>query len=363
MHWIDMHCDTLSEIWKGHAQSLKKNGLCVDLDRLRQNGAEAQFFACFVNARDHAGEAGRPEKGADPSETGRGERTLPGREVWDLAYRDVLEMVRLASSAEDEQFCILRDLQESDHGIQQKKSPGPEEGLCTGGILTVEEGGVLNGQIERLEELYRKKVRLITLTWNYENCIGSPNSRDPDVMARGLKPFGMEVVERMNELGMIIDVSHLSDGGFWDCIRHSRAPIVASHSNARSLCTHPRNLSDEMLRALGEKGGIAGVNFYSAFLKEPSGKGGTSRAGMDDIVRHIRRMMDQAGEEAVALGTDFDGFEREALPEGISGVQHMERLWDALRRACITSGQIEKIASGNVKRVMREVWNARRSYK
>ena len=101
MHWIDMHCDTLSEIWKGNARSLKKNGLCVDLDRLRQNGAEAQFFACFVNARDHAGEADRPEKGADPSETGRGERILPGREVWDLAYRDVLEMVRLASSAED----------------------------------------------------------------------------------------------------------------------------------------------------------------------------------------------------------------------------------------------------------------------
>ena len=100
---------------------------------------------------------------------------------------------------------------------------------------------------------------------------------------------------------MIIDVIHLSDGGFWDCIRHSRAPIVASHSNARSLCTHPRNLSDEMLRALGEKGGIAGVNFYSGISERASGKGGTSRAGMDDIVRHIRRMTDQAGEEAVAL--------------------------------------------------------------
>ena len=134
MHWIDMHCDTLSEIWKGHVQSLKKNGLCVDLDRLRQNGAEAQFFACFVNARDHAGEADRPEKGADPSETGRGERILPGREVWDLAYRDVLEMVRLASSAEDEQFCILGDLQGSDRAFSRRSHPVRQRGSAQEGF-------------------------------------------------------------------------------------------------------------------------------------------------------------------------------------------------------------------------------------
>ena len=88
------------------------------------------------------------------------------------------------------------------------------------GILTVEEGGVLNGKAERVEQLYEQGVRLLTLTWNYENCIGSPNSRDTEVMQRGLKPFGIEVVRRMNELGMLVDVSHLSDGGFWDCIRY-----------------------------------------------------------------------------------------------------------------------------------------------
>ena len=121
----------------------------------------------------------------------------------------------------------------------------------------MEEGGVLNEKQERLEELYRLGIRLITLTWNYENCLGYPNSRDGEVMNRGLKAFGLEIVERMNALGMLVDVSHLSDGGFWDCIRVSRAPIIASHSNARALCGVPRNLTDDMLRALAEKGGAA----------------------------------------------------------------------------------------------------------
>lgn len=336
MRWIDMHCDTLSEIWRGNAQSLAHNGLCVDLERLKKAGAKTQFFACFVNA------AGS------------------GSDVWEQAWKNVLEMTELARSSEGEQLHFIREAGEVEGGnpINPVCPPVPEQEFSgIKGILTVEEGGVLNGKMERLDELYRRGIRLITLTWNYENCIGSPNSLDPQVMERGLKPFGIQVVERMNELGMIIDVSHLSDGGFWDCIRCSRTPIVASHSNARSLCSHPRNLTDEMLRALGNKGGVAGVNFYSAFLREKDGTGESVRAGLEDIVRHMRRMMDQAGEDAVALGTDFDGFETEALPEKIRGVQDMDLLWEAMRQSGITSRQIDKIAYGNVSRIMKEVFS------
>lgn len=336
MRWIDMHCDTLSEIWRGNAQSLECNGLCVDLERLKKAGAKTQFFACFVNA------AGS------------------GSDVWERAWKNVLGMTELARSSEGEQLHFIREAGEVEGGnpINPVCPPVPEQEFSgIKGILTVEEGGVLNGKMERLDELYRRGIRLITLTWNYENCIGSPNSLDPQVMERGLKPFGIQVVERMNELGMIIDVSHLSDGGFWDCIRCSRTPIVASHSNARSLCSHPRNLTDEMLRALGNKGGVAGVNFYSAFLREKNGTGESVRAGLEDIVRHMRRMMDQAGEDAVALGTDFDGFETEALPEKIRGVQDMDLLWEAMKRSGITSRQIDKIAYGNVSRIMKEVFS------
>ena len=208
---------------------------------------------------------------------------------------------------------------------------------------------MLDGDLERLDDLYERDVRLITLTWNYENCIGYPNSRNRSVMEKGLTHFGKEVVERMNDMGMLIDVSHLSDGGFRDCIRYSRLPVVASHSNARSLCSHPRNLSDEMLRALGEKGGVAGVNFYSAFLSE------RGAADLDDIAAHTAWMIRKAGEDSVALGTDFDGFEPDSLPAGIQGVQDMDRVWDAMRRRGITPRQIDKIAFENAARVISEV--------
>lgn len=327
MRWIDMHCDTLSEVKKQN-KNLRQNDLCVDVRRLLASGARAQFFACFVNA----------------AECGLGVRDIHGGSVWDTAYAEVLSMLRQAENEQDEIFQIVGTAQDITDILHTK---GRDKLVA---VLTVEEGGVLGGRMERLDELYEKGVRLITLTWNYENCIGSPNSRDEAVMKKGLTAFGKELVERMNEKGMIVDVSHLSDGGFWDCIRQSSAPIAASHSNARALCGHPRNLSDEMLRALGEKGGVAGVNFYSPFLCE------RGKAGVPDIVRHIRYMVNCAGEDAVGLGTDFDGFEKKDCPRGIRSVLDMEKIWDALRKERFTWTQIEKIAFRNVCRVTADIW-------
>ena len=213
-------------------------------------------------------------------------------------------------------------------------------------FLTIEESGILDGEISRLEHLYEEDIRLMTLLWNGENCIGYPNSRNTKIMNKGLKPFGIEVVERMNELGMIVDVSHLSDGGFWDVLKYSRKPVVASHSNARALCPHPRNLSDEMIRALAEKGGISGLNFYPYFLKE------NGKAGMDDLIRHIEHMYYVGGEEFVAIGTDFDGFD-----DGELDVEHlgqMERVYDALKKRKFHDSQIEKFWSKNALRLIKE---------
>lgn len=352
MGWIDMHCDTLSEIRKagqGRKQekkgSLLRNELCVDIERLGKAGAEAQFFACFVNAADYGAQGGAGKE----KKMWQGNRSLFGEKVWDRAYDEVLRMLDCAWKEECEGFHIARYAEDIPAAGETKdiagiKDAGREPSVA--GILTVEEGGVLNGKAERLGELYDRGVRLITLTWNYENGIGSPNSRERKVMERGLTSFGREIVERMNEYGMLIDVSHLSDGGFWDCIQCSRAPIAASHSNCRALCGHPRNLTDEMLHALGEKGGVAGLNFYSAFLS------GNRRARPEDVARHALHMIDKAGEDAVCLGTDFDGFETEALPEGIRGVQDMEIVWEAMGRAGITPRQIDKILSGNLRRML-----------
>ncbi len=342
MKWIDMHCDTLSEVVKNPEYgSLKRNRLSVDIERLKQAGA-AQFFACYVNAADY----GEKSEGLTAYADSRVQVKPEDRERWDAAYEAVLEMTAYAGEECGAEFQIAK----TSADISSNRMGNSSCTNSTAGILTVEEGGVLNGSLSRLDELYEKGVRLVTLTWNYENCIGYPNSRDKNIMKKGLTDFGIQTVERMNELGMIVDVSHLSDGGFWDCIRYSRRPIAASHSNARSLCRHPRNLSDEMLRALGENGGAAGLNFYSAFLRGKSG------ASPEDIAEHAVWMIGKGGEDTAALGTDFDGFNPAALPAGVQGVQDMEKVWDAMRKKGITPRQLDKIAYGNVMRVIREVW-------
>ena len=323
---IDMHCDTISELqYRGDEENLVHNTLCVNLERMRQAEIWIQYFACFVNV-------GKYERELQSGQGTTGE-------AWEMAWQEALHLIKRLWREESDRIQIIGSCSEAEEIGSQKIAAFP----------TVEEGGVLNGRVERLEELYQKGVRLLTLTWNYENCIGYPNSRSVKFMRQGLKPFGFEVVERMNELGMIIDVSHLSDGGFWDCIQKSKAPIVASHSNTRALCDHPRNLSDEMLRALAEKGGAAGLNFYPAFLKE---KGRVTTA---DIARHAKYMIETAGEDVVAIGTDFDGFEIEIKKGYISHPGETELVWESCKKAGITERQLDKIRWQNAWRVMKDI--------
>lgn len=169
------------------------------------------------------------------------------------------------------------------------------------------------------------------------------------VMRKGLKPFGIETVRRMNELGMIVDVSHLSDGGFYDCVKYSEFPIVASHSNARSLCLHPRNLTDEMLLPSWKQRRSGRSEFLFCIFKK------RRKSGNSDIVKHILYMIDKAGEDAVALGTDFDGFSKEALPGEIRDVEDMWKLWERLERAGLTGRQLKNLHPETFLRVMNDV--------
>ena len=211
-------------------------------------------------------------------------------------------------------------------------------------FLTVEEGGFLQGNLERLDEFYKLGLRLITLTWNYENSIGYPNSRDKNIRSKGLKPLGFAVRERLNE--SYDDVSHLSDGGFYDCINHSKKPIIASHSNARALRNVPRNMSDDMLRLLGEKGGVIGINFAPDFL----GIDGVSR--VEYMVKHIKFLVNISGIEAISLGTDFDGI------TGILEINNsgdMDKLIYSLAKSGFNSSEIEKISlKCNAARIIKE---------
>lgn len=318
MRFIDMHCDTFWLMMREQKNGLQKNDLCIDIEKMRAAESMAQFFASFIYMSDFNGD-----------------------NAFEDAYQHAIQMIAYGK----EELAKCSDSIAIAHNYDELIA-NRDNGKMSA-VLTVEEGGIINGKMEYLEELHRQGIRLITLTWNYENCIGYPNSREPQLMQLGLKPFGIEVVKRMNELGMIIDVSHLSDGGFWDVAKYSAKPFVASHSNARALCGHPRNLTDEMIRALAQKGGVAGVNFYPYFLHK-SGK-----ATATDIANHAWHMYQVGGEDVVAFGTDFDGFDEGELD--IAHMGEMNLVYDAMKKRGFTERQMDKILNGNILRVLQDM--------
>lgn len=330
MKLIDMHCDTLWKLMDMEKDgNLMENHCSVNIPFMKEAGTKAQFFACFTCLKDF--------------EDAKGYEGCYGRVQEMIAY------LKQQTERYEEQIGLA--------GSYQEFLKNSEEGKISA-VLTVEEGGILCDRKERLDTLYEEGIRLMTLMWNYENCIGYPNSREASVMSRGLKSFGIDVVRRMNELGMIIDVSHASDGTFWDILKYSKNPVVASHSNCRALCKHPRNLSDTMIRSLANIGGIAGINFYGAFLGAGQGdEGDTAQedSRVDAMTAHILHMIQVGGSGFPAIGTDFDGFDAEGILE-IPDVSKMERLWDALKKAGVPESQLDLIWSGNAERVMREVW-------
>ena len=272
---FDLHCDTILHLytdsktlstWDGH----------INLDKLKSCGNGVQSFALFLATNDAAVAHGVTE---------------PPYELFNSMYR-----------------IFDREVKENSESITQVRCyEDIEKNLAAGklsALLTLEDCVLLDGKIERVDEIFEKGVRIAALTWNYENSLGFPNSFDSELHGKGLKKFGFDCVERMNELGIIVDVSHLSEGGFWDVARCSNKPFIASHSCARALCDHSRNLTDEQLRAIGEHGGVCGVNFFSEFLVRDS-----THTSCADIVRHMDRIRNKAGIEAVAFGSDFDGID------------------------------------------------------
>lgn len=215
-------------------------------------------------------------------------------------------------------------------------------------MLTMEDGRAVAGQLENLKRFYDMGFRAISLTWNMPNCFGSPNSADPEVMSQGLTEFGRNAVAYMQELGILVDVSHLSEGGFYDVASICKKPFAATHSNSRALSPHPRNLSDEQLKVLGSAGGVTGLNFGPEFLnKDTSCKEST----IELIVNHISHIANAGGVECVALGSDFDGIGGNLE---ISDCTKVNLLVPALKKAGFDSEDIEKIFYKNVLRVMKD---------
>ena len=327
MQYIDMHCDSLAVAFAKKSQTAKHlEGAMTDIARLREAGAKAQFFAIFLPQRDMPQWFGR-EAMPEPEALFDGMYQI---------YQNTLE--------------VCSDILAPARSYQELMENQREGRLSA--ILTIENGFLARGRMENLKQFYDMGVRLITLTWNDANCFGCPHSAVPKEMARGLTDFGKEAIEYMGELGMLIDVSHLSDGGFCDVVSHAKRakkPFVASHSNCRALAPSTRNLTDEMIRALAECGGVAGLNFEPAFLNaDPADP--VSR--VDRMCDHVEHLIHVGGMECAGIGTDFDGID--GMFE-IADCTGMPRLFDALHARGFSWDAIEKIAYGNVERVLREV--------
>ena len=324
MKFVDLHCDTLSILALSDEEiSLASNDkTSVDFERLRKGNALVQFFAMFL-----------PSKATY--------ERLEMEPMDDDEY--ILKSVNILKDAIEENSNIIAMA----YNIEDIKRNEEEGKMST--ILTIEDGRSIDGKLEKIKKYYDLGVRLITLTWNHENSLGYPNSADPQIMEKGLKPFGIEAVEYMNELGIIVDVSHLSDGGFYDVARVSKKPFIASHSNARAISPHQRNLTDEMIRIISEKGGVVGLNFCPPFLNEDAkGKDST----IELMVRHLNHIKNVGGEDVIALGSDLDGIGGNLE---IDSCDKIPLLFEALEGAGWSSRLIEKFAYKNSLRVIEEV--------
>lgn len=317
MQYIDFHCDTLTMYGSGRkGASLYQNEKNIDFIRMQQGECAAQFFATFMPPA-------KAMKGID-------DETFRRRE-----YEGLMKDIE----AHSDMIGFARNYEE----YRANRDSGRMSAF-----LTFEDGRMIDGSHDKLVYFYELGYRLISFTWNYANCFGFPNSSDPEEMKKGLTPFGFEAVEHMNELGMIIDVSHLSDGGFYDVARTTKKPFVASHSNARALTPHRRNMTDDMIRLLGEKGGVMGINYCPEFIDTVD----SSHSTVARMCDHIAYITNLAGIEAVALGSDLDGISGELE---VASPLDVHKIFDEMAKRGFTQSQIEKVAYQNAERILKEV--------
>ena len=298
MFTADAHCDTLYAIAIDH----KRPEECmITKEALSAGDVGLQTFALFAGRK---GTEGTP-------------------------YQDGIDMIAAAPRT----------------GVPMLTGALPEEPpKAPTGIFSCEGGEMLEGSLARLDEFFEKThLRMIALTWNFENEIGHPAKLGPK---GGLKPFGFELLRAMDRYGILPDTSHLNEAGFWDVCERAALPPIASHSDCRWLCDVPRNLTKDQVKAIIDRNGFIGVNFYSSFLKEDG------RASLDDAVRHIDALCELGAEHVIGFGSDFDGID--AWPEGLGSPTGFPVLLDALRRRGYREETLADLAGLNLWRVLKQ---------
>ncbi len=297
MNLIDLHCDTLSTIYLENKE-LYRNQFHVDIEKLKKAKSIGQFFAIFIDKNNISSPFNY------------------SNELINLFYSEL--------EKNKDNISFASNYNELVFNMKQNKISA---------FLTIEGGEALEGTMDNLYSLNARGVSLITLTWNYPNEIGYPN-HEFKYSNNGLTSFGKELIKEMNKLNMIIDVSHLSDEGFYDVSKLSNSPFLASHSNSRSIENNARNLTDDMIKIISNSGGLIGINYYSKFLN------GSNESNICDIIQHIKHIKNIGGIDVISLGSDFDGINCNLELHDIS---YMNELEHGLKKANFTDDEIEKI--------------------
>ncbi len=309
---VDAHVDTVIALVYGRRSLGQRSSEGhVDLPRLQEGGVDVQFFAHYIEPQF------KPDRAL-----------FRFMQMADAFYREVEANPEVAEVA---------------------YTVGDIRRITSGGriacILTVEGGEVLQGDLGVLRILHRLGMRSLGMVWNQRNLLadGIGEART----GGGLTRLGVEAVREMDRLGIVIDVSHLSDPGFWDVVEHTEGPFIASHSNARGLCPHPRNLTDEQIRALAAKGGVMGMNFAPAFVHPED-------ATLEGVLDHVDHIAELVGTGHIGLGSDFDGIGRP--PRGLEDVTRLPHLTQGLLDRGYSDEQVRAVLGGNFLRVLEGVW-------
>lgn len=313
MKAIDLHSDTILRLREKTDENLFTSTGHISFEKLVRGDVTCQCFALFTKMHE-------------------------------IADDDLTPFERVSALHD----IFLREVHASEGRLRQAFSASDilenERNGVISAMLTIEGLDCLEGKIENARRIVSWGARIASLTWNWENELASPQSSDPSVMRAGLKPFGREVIELFNENDVIIDVSHLSDGGFRDVIGLADK-VVATHSNCRAVTPDNRNLTDEMIRALADKGGVAGLNFCSPFLTNDK----SHESRISDMVLHVRHLLNVGGEDVLALGSDFDGIGGKLE---VDGPDKFPCLYEALHRAGISHRVLEKMWRDNILRLL-----------
>lgn len=302
MNFFDLHCDTLYEMFTKNKE-IFKNDLNIDIERSLKYRPYIGCFAVWI-----------PDN-------------MRGKNAFDF-FNKLSKKLYEQENLYSKYFKVCKSFED----IKNLKE---RQGI----ILTVEGSAALGGKIENVNSLYKSGVRIMTLTWNGKCEVG-----DGADFKGGLSDFGYEVVKKMEEIGIIIDVSHASEKLFYDLSQIASKPFIATHSNSQTICSHRRNLTDEQFETIKSVKGLVGITFCRYFLSDKK------QAHFDDLLRHVEHFLERGGENILAIGSDFDGTE---LPVDILGIESIEKIYENFLKYNYSERLLDKIFFKNAYNFMR----------